>query len=143
MPGCNFDVLNLLRLELNFLELGLYRAPTPGSPLLIFEDSPTCPRYGAGDCPNCVLMQFVPCECRSELVPCHHIRLNDAGETVDSLYRTGTQDELEAALGKWLSATIKRLEGKQIQNGDISKLETSPRKLAPSASEGGAYDSLG
>jgi len=88
-------------------------------------------------------MQFVPFERRCEPVPCCHIRLNDARETIDSLYRTGTQEELEEALGKWLSATIKRLEGKQIQTGDISNLETSPRKLAASAREGGAYDNSG
>jgi hypothetical protein len=115
MPGNNVEVLDLLRLELRFLELGLYRAPTPGRPLFVLEDSPTCPRYGAATCPNCGLMQFVPSECRSEPVPCHHIPLNDTGETVDSLYQTGTQEELEKALGKWLSATIKKLEGKQIR----------------------------
>jgi hypothetical protein len=128
MPGHN--VLDILRLELEFLELGLYRAPTAGRPLLIFQDSPACSRYGAATCPNCVLMQFVPSECRCEPVPCHHIRLNDARETVDSLYRTGTQEELEEALGRWLKLTIKRLEEKQMQTGDISNLETSPRKLA-------------
>jgi len=127
MPGHSFAVLDTLRLELKFLELRLYRAPTPGRPLLVFEDSPTCLRYGAVACPNCVLMQFVPSECRSQPVPCHHIRLNDACETVDSLYRTGTQEELEEILRNWLTATIKKLEEKQIKNGDISNLETSPR----------------
>lgn len=128
MPG--YNTLDTLRLELKFLELGLYRAPTPGAPPLIFDDSPTCPRYGAATCPSCVLMQFVPSECRSEPVPCHHIRLNAACETVDSLYRTGTQEELEEVLRNWLAATIKRLEGETIQPGDISNLETSPRQLA-------------
>ena len=130
MPGYNFDVLDSLRLELKLLELGLYRAPTPGRPLFVFEDSPTCPRYGAAACPNCVLMQFVPAECRSEQAPCRHIRLNDAGETVDSLYRTGTQKELEEALARWLSATISKLERQQIQTGDISNLETFPTKVS-------------
>jgi len=121
MPGQSLDVLDTLRLELKFLELGLYRAPTPGRPLLIFQDSPTCPQCGAAACPNCALMEFVPSDCRSEPVPCHHIRLNEACETVDSLYRTGTQEELEQALGTWLRATIKRLEGKRIETGDCPK----------------------
>jgi len=133
MPGYDVRTLDTLRLELAFLELGLYRAPTPGRTLFVFEDSPTCPRYGPAACPNCVLMQFVPSDCRSETVPCHHIPLNDARETVDSLYRTGTQEELEEALGKWLSATIKRFEEKRIQTGEVSNLETPPRKLAASA----------
>lgn len=38
MPG--YKVIDLLRLELKFLELGLYRAPIPGPPLLIFAYSP-------------------------------------------------------------------------------------------------------
>jgi hypothetical protein len=133
MPGYDLRVLDTLRLEQKFLELGLYRVPTPGRPPFAFEDSPTCPRYEATTCPNCELMQFVPSEYRSETVPCHHIPLNDAGETVDSLHRTGTQEELEEALRNWLTATIKRLEEQQIESGDIGGLETSPHKLAASA----------
>jgi len=128
MPG--YHVLDSLRLELKFLELGLYRARTAGRPLLIFQDSPICPRYAAATCPNCALMQFVPSECRSEEAPCQQIPLNDAGETVDSLYRTGTQEELEEAVGRWLTATIKRLEAQQTQSEDLNNVETSPRKLA-------------
>ncbi|HWY59666.1 MAG TPA: hypothetical protein VNZ03_34705 [Terriglobales bacterium] len=130
MPGQRCDVLDILRLELEFLELDLYSAPTPGRPLLIFQDSPTCPRYGAATCPNCALTQFAPPECRFEPVPCHHIRLNDACETVDSLYRTGTQDELEEVLRNWLTATIKSLEEKQIEARKIPSFERSPRKPA-------------
>jgi len=74
-------------------------------------------------------MEFVPAECRSEVAPCQHIPLNDAGETVDSLYRTGTQEELEEALGSWLRATIKKLEEEQIPSGDIGNVEKSPKKL--------------
>ncbi len=128
MPG--YHVLDLLRLELRFLELGLYRARTPGRPLLIFQDSPTCPRYGAAICPNYALMQFVPSECRSEEVPCQQIPLNDTRETVDSLYRTGTQEEVEEAVDRWLTATIKRRETQQAQDGDLNNVETSPPKLA-------------
>jgi hypothetical protein len=75
-------------------------------------------------------MQFVPPECHSEPVPCHHIRLNDTCETVDSLYRTGTQEELEETLRNWLTATIKRLEEQQIQARKIASFERSPRKPA-------------
>jgi len=125
MPGGHDRTLETLRLELKFLELGLYRTPTPSRPLFVFEDSPICPRYGAAACPNCVLMQFVSSECRSQPAPCHHIPLNDAGETVDSLYRTGTQEELEEALRNWLTATIRRLEEQQIQAGEISSFEMS------------------
>jgi hypothetical protein len=127
MPG--YNVVDTLRLELKLLELGLYRAPTPGPPLLIFQDSPICPRYGAATCPNCGLMQFVTLECRSEVAPCQQIQLNDARETIDSLYRTGTQEELEETVGEWLKATIRRLEAQQAQRGDRSDVETSAREL--------------
>jgi hypothetical protein len=118
MPGHHIQTLETLRLELKFVELGLYRAQTTGPPVSIFEDSPTCPRYRADSCSTCVLMKFVPYACRWEAVPCHHIRLNEAHETIDSLSRTGTQEELEAALRAWLHATIKALEDEQVQPGE-------------------------
>jgi hypothetical protein len=130
MPGQNVDVLDIRRLELEFLELGLYRAPTPARLPLIFQDSPTCPRYGAATFPTCVLLQFVSPESHSEPVPCHHVRLNDSRETVDTLYRTGTQEEPEEALKNWLTATIKSLEETQIQARKITSFERSPRKPA-------------
>jgi hypothetical protein len=129
MPGHNIRVLETLRLELKLVELGLYRASTPGRPLSVFEDSPICPRYHADSCANCALMKFVPYACRDEPVPCHHIRLNEAHETVDSLYRTGTQKELEEALRNWLTATLKRLEEAEVQKGDGSR-EASLRNSA-------------
>jgi len=39
--------------------------------------------------------------------------LSPHGETLDSLYRTGTHQELEEALGTWLRATIQRLEAEK------------------------------
>jgi hypothetical protein len=120
MPGQNIRVLESLRFELKLVELGLYRVPTPGRPLSVFEDSPLCPRYRADSCMDCALMKFVPYACRSQPVPCHHIRLNEAHETIDSLYRTGTQEELEETLRTWLTATIKTLEQEQVQSADIS-----------------------
>lgn len=120
MPGHNIRALETLRLELKLVELGLYRAPTAGRPLSVFEDSPICPRYRADSCANCVLMKFVPYACRFEPVPCHYIRLNEAYETIDSLNRTGTQEELEKALQTWLTATIKMLEQEQVQSEEMS-----------------------
>ena len=58
-------------------------------------------------------MQFVPQEARTEQTPCIHIPLSPAGETVASLYRTGTQQELEEALGDWLRSTIRRIEAER------------------------------
>lgn len=110
------DPLQVLKFELEFLDKGGYgRSPrTPWRPQFVFEDSPTCLNYDAKDhprpCSECVLMQFVPPEQRSEKVPCRHIPLNAEGETVDGLYRYGTQAEMEEALRHWLHATIKHFE---------------------------------
>jgi hypothetical protein len=58
-------------------------------------------------------MQFVPAEARKEQTPCIHIPLSVHGETLESLYRTGTQLEIEEALGAWLRKTISRLEAEK------------------------------
>jgi hypothetical protein len=55
-------------------------------------------------------MSFVPKECRYEAVPCRHIPLDEIGETVDSLYRTGTNEEIEQTLQSWLLKNIGQLE---------------------------------
>ncbi|MBZ5571191.1 MAG: hypothetical protein LAO09_04845 [Acidobacteriia bacterium] len=52
----------------------------------------------------------MPTEHRSRAAACRYIALNDVGDTVDSLYRTATQQQLEAALRDWLTTTIVRLE---------------------------------
>jgi len=43
-------------------------------------------------------------------IPCRYIPLNEAGETIDSLYRHSTQEELEAAFAQWLKTAIARLQ---------------------------------
>ncbi|HYL16156.1 MAG TPA: hypothetical protein VEV41_24200 [Terriglobales bacterium] len=106
------DTLQVLKSELQFLQKGGYRAPRVWRLPLIFEDSPTCPKEGCSACPDtdCALMDFVPGERRYEGAPCRHIPLNEIGETVDSLYRTGTNEEIEQTLQSWLLKTIRQLE---------------------------------
>jgi hypothetical protein len=110
------DLLEVLKFELQFLEDGGYgRSPrTPWRPQYIFEDSLTCMNYDSkenpGPCSDCVLMQLVPPEHRSEKIPCRHIPFNTSGENLDSLYRYGDQHETEETVGAWLRATIQRLE---------------------------------
>ena len=55
-------------------------------------------------------MHFVPTERASEAIPCRHIPLNEQGQTLNSLYSTGTQEELETAVAKWLRTKIHELE---------------------------------
>ena len=106
------STLQVLKNELQFVQKGGYRVPLVWRALLVFEDSPTCPKERCSACPDtdCVLMRFVPKECRCEAVPCRHIPLNELGETVDSLYRTGTSEEIEQTLQSWLLETIRQLE---------------------------------
>jgi len=111
MPSIK-NPLQALKIELEFLQKGCYRTPLAWRLPLFFEDSPTCPKDRRCACPvaDCVLMGFVPKECRHEAVPCRHIPLNDIGETVDSLYRTGTNEEIEQTVQSWLLNTIRQLE---------------------------------
>lgn len=110
------DLLQVLKEELEFLNRGGY-AGVPGSgwrPVYIFEDSPACMNHdyevNAGSCGDCVLLQLVPPEFRSDKHPCRHIRLSSAGETLDFLYSYGEQREIEEKVRNWLESTISRLE---------------------------------
>jgi hypothetical protein len=129
MPKDDRNLLDVLKFELEFLEQGGYgRLPREAwRPRFVFEDSPTCMNFNSKDrepCEECLLMQFVPQDARTEQTPCIHIPLSPAGETIESLYRTGTQQELEDALGDWLRATIRRLEtekAKKVATADSSR----------------------
>ena len=116
MAHDNRDILEILRFELSFLQDGGYgRSPrTPWRAPAIFEDSPICPNFcNAGrphPCESCLLEQFVPVDQRKESIPCRFIPLTTEGHTVDDLYRTGSQAEMEEALAKWLRAQIERIE---------------------------------
>ena len=110
--GAPKDRIQVLRDELTFLENGGYRSPATWRPPLIFEDSPTClkSRCSTYTCLDCALLEFVPQESRHEAVPCRHIPLNELGTTLQTLYRTGTYEEMRETLREWLLRTIKRLE---------------------------------
>jgi hypothetical protein len=73
---------------------------------------PPVPRIGGphartGDC---FLLDFVPKQSRHEAIPCRHISLNESSETLDTLYRTATNEEIEQSLREWLLKTIAGLE---------------------------------
>lgn len=119
MATDNREILEALQFELKFLEDGGYgRSPrTPWRAPSIFEDSPTCLNFSdparPHACSACLLMQFVPKEQQGNEIPCRFIPLKSSGETIDDLYRSGTQAEMEQALGQWLRAQIQRLQKEQ------------------------------
>lgn len=125
MAQAKKDVLAVLKAELEFLENGGYRTPQHAAwrPQLIFQDSPTCLNYSnlgkRHACKQCALMEFVPNGFQQERFPCRHIPLDESGQTLDSLYRTGTEEETYEIVAKWLRNTIARLE----QESDSSPAE--------------------
>ncbi len=116
MPKDNRDILEVLKFELDVIEKGGYGryVRTPWKPTSTFEDSLTCINFGdparTHPCSECLLMDLVPPERRSESVPCHHIPLDEKGRTVDKIEQRDNQQELEEAVKNWLRGTIKRLE---------------------------------
>ena len=109
------DLLDVLKFELDFVEKGGY-SPSPREPRkmnFIFEDSPTCMNYDSkdnpGPCNDCVLMGLVPADQRNQTIPCRHIPLDAAGQTLDSLYRQAEPREIAEIYEKWLRATIATL----------------------------------
>jgi len=113
------DILEVLKSELSFLEDGGYgRSPrTAWRAPAIFEDSPICPNFcdpaRPHPCENCLLQQFVPPSQKEARIPCRFIPLTEDGVTVEDLYRTGSQVELEEALAQWLRTQIARIEGER------------------------------
>jgi hypothetical protein len=111
--------LEVLKFELNFLEQGGYgRSPhSPWRPSLIFQDSPSCVNFNEAGrphpCETCLLSDFVPPDKLCADVPCRHIPLNSAGQTINDLYQHASQIEAEEAVAKWLRAAIAKLEQEQ------------------------------
>jgi len=105
----NFETraLAALRNHINLIE-----SKQSNSGQLHFEDSDICCRSPFLTCRSsrCVLMDFVPEEFRSEIVPCPHIPLNQKGESLEVLYCTRTTHEIESVVRGWLSSTIETLQ---------------------------------
>jgi len=116
MTGHQQEIIDALKFELTFLDRGGYERSVrePRKALSIFQDSPSCPNYASPTkthpCAECFLIDFVPPEKRAEAVPCHHIPLNDRGDTVYSFEVSGDDLELQNAMRGWLHTTIDAME---------------------------------
>jgi hypothetical protein len=121
------DLLDVLKAELEFLEKGGYRHPARAAwrPQFMFQDSPTClnfdPIQHPKPCSDCALMQLVPADSQEKKFSCRYIALNERGDTLDSLYRTGTQEEIETVFTQWLKTTIARLERERTEGAKASE----------------------
>lgn len=121
------DLLDVLKAELEFLEKGGYRHPARAAwrPHFMFQDSPTClnfdPTQHPKPCSDCALMQLVSADSHEGKFPCRFIVLNEQGDTLDSLYRSGTQEEIESVFTQWLKTTIARLERQRAEGAEASE----------------------
>ena len=110
------DILDTLKAELDFIEKGGYgrSVRTPWQPTSVFQDSLSCLNFGypyrAHPCHECLLNNFVPAEQSAEVVPCHHIPLDEAGATIEGLELADNQQKMEETVKRWLRAKIKEIE---------------------------------
>ena len=114
------DILSILESELDFLEKGGYgrSVRTPWLSTTVFQDSPSCFCFPVRDHnETCALMQFVPPERRAEVMPCHYIPLNAAGETVDLLEHAGEPEQVEDVVKNWLRRKIAAIREERIERG--------------------------
>jgi hypothetical protein len=125
MTNDDRDTVEVLKAELDFIEKGGYgrSVKSPWLATSIFQDSPTCINFAdlerTHPCGECLLIDFVPPESRREVVPCRHIPLNSAGETVDQLELKEDQRGMEEAVRSWVRKTIERLEEQKLARATV------------------------
>lgn len=115
----NSSILSALKAELEFFDNNGYGRPFRSGwrPTLLFRDSPICPNFrndsSERGCSECFLMHSSTVDEESGMFPCHHLRLNDSGDTIAGLQRTGTQAELDRVYREWLCALIQNIEKRE------------------------------
>lgn len=113
------EVIERLKLEREILSKGGYgrSVRTRWIQPQYFRDSVTCLNYGdpvrLHPCGECFLSDYVPAHGQAETIPCHHIPLNERGDTIYSLEDGKGGERVEGALGEWLDAMIARLESEE------------------------------
>jgi hypothetical protein len=116
------DILEILKDELAFIEQGGYgrSVRTPWVPKSVFQDSLTCLNYGypyrAHPCAECRLLDFVGAQDHSQPVPCHFIKLDDAGNTLEELELEGNESRTVSTVKKWLQGKISQIEAERSQH---------------------------
>ncbi len=111
------QMIEALKLEIQVIEKGGYYPSVrqPHTQPRTFRDSVTCLNLGLEEkehpCTSCFLSEFVPAHERTGNADlCHKIRLNDRGDTVETLEREGDPSKVQAVVLDWLKRTVARLE---------------------------------
>ena len=110
------DILEVLQEELDFIEKGGYgrSVRTPWLPKSIFQDSLSCLNYGypyrAHPCSECTLLDFVAPEDHSQMIPCHYIPLDKAGDTIEELESEGNESKMQRLVREWLRTQINQIQ---------------------------------
>jgi hypothetical protein len=133
MPNKQPQMLEALKLELHFLENGGYEPSVhcePRKQATLFLDSPLClnvlpvkgaypAECGLFPCSKCWLIGFVPAARRYAPIPCHHIPLNQRGDTIasmgPSMKKSGGDLTVHDTVRNWLYAKRQELEATPVQ----------------------------
>lgn len=117
------DMIEQLKFEIEMIEKGGYHPSVrePRHSPEIFRDAITCLNAGLTEkrepCSSCFLSEFAPPESRNSTGDlCHAIRLNEKGDTVESLKVAGDPYRVQEAVLGWLKTTVKRLETEIARN---------------------------
>ncbi len=111
------ELIHQLKMEILVLERGGYQ-PSVHSPHVqprYVLDSVGCLNFALGrkeePCSLCAWIAFVPPEHSEKEDPCLYIPLNEAGDTIASLYAAGKRGKVEELWLAWLRSTLALLEG--------------------------------
>jgi hypothetical protein len=110
------DIIHLLKLEASIIEGGNFGRPVllPWRGLTVLRDCLSCLNVAGFEdqrsCGSCFLLDHVPKRHRRSKLPCHHIPLNEKGDTIADLDRRGEQNEAPRVLLNWIRDFIKKLE---------------------------------
>ena len=124
MPNKAIRVLDGLNLELHYLDNGGYEPAVRDETRKersIFLNSPLClnklpvkgeypPDCCFLPCSRCWLMDFIPADRRFEAVPCHHIPLNERGDTIADMEDSQFDERVRDAVRDWLRAKKRDVE---------------------------------
>lgn len=108
------EIVECLKLEREVLSKGGYGSSVrdPRNPPRYLRDSVTCLNHAFAEkrrpCSECALIELVPEALRREEIPCHHIPLNERGETIASLDQDHDRASIEAALAVWIDDVLEQ-----------------------------------